>query len=297
MRMIRKKEEMLSYLIAPLGNFTSTTKIIIEDDLWIEPLKPHIELVTLKAFESRLIRHSCDFSHCIVYSNFNENEDNSREIMEKLLTTLRIFQDGDVYYNFAIIDKNGWYDNPVASLTIDQFAIFFFVCWDHMGLKSNYSINDSNVNSFKDFVKTFWKDPVLVTTPFHFFFKAYHEPYTEHRFLNYSIALENILVNDSDDSSNINYKFIDRGLFLLEKNKLFTELEIDKKVLILKEIYKTRSDIVHSSKRNRNWQEDKYVKQLVHIDMITRKFLNNLLIDKEIRISTNIDKEKRKRYL
>ncbi len=287
----------MATIVAPIGNFRCAADVILTDELRIEAIKPHMSALIAKAADERLIRHPVNYSHCIVYSNYDRNREDSREIMERLMIMLRLFKIGNVFYNYALIDEHDWYSSLKRgeAVPIEQFAIFFFFGWDAKGLPTIYELEEDEADELSRFIVTKRRKPIVYTRPYRFFFKSYHEPYAEHRFLDYVIAMENILANDSKDMSNIRYKFIDRGCYLLNR-ALPSDAGAEHHAKSLKEIYDARCEIVHSARSTRDWNSDKSVELLARADTYTRTLLCMLLEDESLARSTTIDSQKRISY-
>ena len=131
---------------------------------------------------------------------------------------------------------------------------------------------------------------------FRYFFRSYHEPYATDRFLSNAIGLENLLVNDSNDWSNIRYKFADRGSFLLQQASPNTAGP-DLYFKDLQDIYDGRSGIVHSSKNSdRDWNKEPDIKRLQNSETYLRHLLLYILHHPEMEKSSEVDKAKRQRY-
>jgi hypothetical protein len=287
---------IMATIIAPLGNFKSEQDIIFDKQIRIESLKEVIFKIMIEAFEKRLIRHPAKYTHCLIFDGYDPQSDKDREIMERLLTSLRLFKPGNIYYNYAIIDSVGWYSNPhkVDEKTLGQFSIFFFFGWDCIGLPSIYELKHNEAQNIRDFINLNWKNKnILCRRPYQYFFKAFHEPYAEQRFLDYVIALENILVNDQNDMSNIKYKFVDRGAFLLAK---YHGGDAVKYAECLKNIYDVRCKIVHSNGKQLDWTDNKFVQLMIDTDSYTRILLKAILENNCFIDSNEIDNQKWKMY-
>jgi hypothetical protein len=288
----------MANIIAPIANYACPDPSVrFGNDLCIEEMPKHISVAVQRAAEQKMIRHPVDYHYSLVYKSFEPDHDDSREIMERLITAMRLFKQGNIFYNYAIVDQNNFYSSPPAGkpVEIGHFAVFFFMGWHCEGLPDTFELLPSEIEKFQAFVATNWKRPKLYTRPFRFFFKAYHEGYAEHRFLDYVIALENVLANDSKDMSNIRYKFIDRGCYLLSKYcaHLGTPDSLGK---ALAEIYDRRCEIVHSTSKDRDWNEENSLLLLRQTDIFTRALLRLILEKEDLGDSRAIDAEKRAGY-
>jgi hypothetical protein len=288
---------IMATIIAPIANYRSDTAIPIEEHLRIEPIPQHVIGLMANAFNQRLIRHPTEYRYCIVYSDFDKTTDKSRELMERLITALRLFKPGNVFYNYALIDETHWYESPGGRdmIPLEQFAIFPFFGWSANGLVDYYEVSDKEVPILSQFVAKHWKTSLIHARAYKYFFKAYHEFYADHRFLDYTIALENVLANDENEISNIRYKFVDRGCFLLKRWLEPTE-SIDGISRTLKQIYDVRCEIVHSTKKERDWGEPKSTQLLKKTDLYVRTLLRNLLNEAKLAKASNVDAEKRSLY-
>ena len=131
---------------------------------------------------------------------------------------------------------------------------------------------------------------------YRFFFRSYHEPYATDRFLSAVVALENILVNDTDDRTNIRYKFMDRGGFLLQRARPQPE-GADIYCRRLGTIYDRRSGLVHSARSSlRDWVDQADIDVLRDADDYVRTLLSYLLRVPDLRQSGAVDRLKRSFY-
>jgi hypothetical protein len=122
-------------------------------------------------------------------------------------------QPGNVYYNFVLRDPSGWFDDPsdATRAPLEASSVYFFKGWDHPGIVSEYHVTDTEADDLSEFLAASWDSWVRKNRAFGLFFRGYHEPYADDRLLRNAIALENLLVNDTRDQSNIRYKFVDRA--------------------------------------------------------------------------------------
>lgn len=287
----------MATLIAPLGNFTAPNRFDLDIGLSIEPIPDHLKTEITIAKQYGFIRHPENFTHCAVCTDYSgDNDKESREFMQDLLILLSLFKPGNLYYNFGLIDRNGWYQDPVHNKNqAYRFGIFIFFGWSHPGIVDIYELVDDDLIPLAAFVKKNRKNPLLRVSASKYFFRAYHEPYTDDRFLYYAISLENMLVNDTKDTSSIKYKFVDRGCFLLKKALPYPE-ETDKISKSLSDIYDLRSRIVHSSKTTITLDTQDHIEILKNADNYTRALLRFILENPEYRESTYVDKIKRGLY-
>jgi len=130
---------------------------------------------------------------------------------------MRIFKPGNLYYNFALIDTNDWFFQPNPKKLLKIFSIFFYMGWSHSGTVQNFNLLNNEIKPLNKFISVNIGNKILDNRSFKYFFRSYHEPFKEDRFLDNAIALENILVNDTKERSNLLYKFVDRGCFLLQQ--------------------------------------------------------------------------------
>jgi hypothetical protein len=287
----------MATIIAPLGNFTAPSRIDLDRHLSIELIPDHLKAEINVAKQYGFIRHPENFTHCAVCTDYEgDNDKESREFMQDLLLLFGLFKPGNLYYNFGLIDRNGWYQDPAhIQNQAYRFGIFIFYGWSHPGIVDIYELANDDLAPLASFVTKNRKNSLLRRSACKYFFRAYHEPYTDDRFLYYAISLENMLVNDTKDISSIKYKFVDRGCFLLKKAIPSSEgaNEISKS---LSDIYDLRSKIVHSSRTpiTINTQDD--IEILQNADKYTRVLLRFIMENQEYYESTYIDKIKRDKY-
>ena len=161
--------------------------------------------------------------------------------IEKVLTTLRLFKEEIIGYNF-ILQPLGT-DPFAASATHFRHYELWFNPPDEKYLK-DFIIKPSEIDNLKilynsitaEFYKRF-------NISFGYFNKSYNEPYTPRdSFLDLMFALENIYLRG--DQLELGYKLRLRAAFVLAEN-----YEDRKNVFeVLKKSYKVRGQIVHGEK-------------------------------------------------
>ena len=286
-------------LIVPLGNIKCNPPISLSEDTTIEKIEDKFSPVIQDALSKNIIRHQVPFKYCLIVRNpkyLNDVKIIKKQIEDTILV-FRLFKEGDIFFNYICIDEKNWYDrSDVPDLKAKHVGVFFYMGWHHKGLSTTYIIESFETENLKQFFKNKISNRLLDHRSFRYFFKGFHEPYSEDRFLSNAIALENILVNDTKDQSNIRYKFIDRGCYLLH---ISTPGSNDANVYAksLRCIYDLRCKIVHSSKNDINWGDNQTQKTLYNSENYLRIFLNMILKNKRLIKSSEIDIEKRKLYL
>jgi hypothetical protein len=285
----------MATLVAPLGNLSIEDTLSLCQDLRIESTPRHMVDLIKRAEKTRLIRHPGKYGYCLVCEDVDKKT--ARSVLEDLVLLLRLYKPGNVYYNYAVIDEYGWYGDPHRKepVPVSQFAIFFFMGWRHGGLTATYSVTEEDVRPLASFVEHHRGKPLLQTRAYKFFFRGYHEPYAENRFLDNAIGLENILVNDTKEMSNIKYKFVDRGCFLLSK-AVSPKQKAASFAKPLTAIYKERSSIVHSRKEKRDWESPESIELLQNSDKYLRTILGFILDKEELADSKKVDRLKRDCY-
>lgn len=287
-------------IVAPLGNIESPSKLIINEKLYLEPIPRHMSPIIKRARDSYMIHHPPAYTHCLVLKSIdlsNSGEVGFRRDLEDIVLLLRLYKPGNVYYNYALIDKNNWYENPMRSQAIGmkEFAVFYYMGWPQKGVDQIFKLTKDDFRSLKVFVNKNIGKTILRTRPFRYFFRGFHEPQVDDRFLDNVIGLENILAGDTKDQSNIRYKFIDRGCFLLA-NVIPYEGDPNIYAKPLRDIYDTRCEIVHFSKYERDWHSDESVELVKNSDLFLRRILRLILEDEEFLNCEKVDKRKRKAF-
>lgn len=289
-------------LIAPLINISSPPTLDFGDSTSIAAIPQHLYPLMQKAVESYLIRHPAQYSRCLVVRDVEITGDlgiGARERLEEVVLRLRLYKPGGIGFNFAVVDKDGWYDDPEGKPmdNLQIISVFFYVVWERKGMPSQYELEPEDESSLR-YLFEFTKDQKLMDkAAFRYFFRSYHEPYATDRFLSNAIALENLLANDQKDWSNIRYKFVDRGCFLLQKAYPNPDVA-SVYVKPLKDIYDARSRIVHATKKsNRDWGTNEEITILRNSEQFLRWLLRYILDHPEMEKSENVDKAKQASYL
>jgi len=282
-------------IIAPLYNFNCESTIKLSPNAEIKETTKTDSIVIQKFLSLRKDEHKAMSKYSIYIYNQKIEEDDlskAKHIIEKYVLLLRIFRKGNIYFNFLFIDKN----NNI----IDREALFYtqqlnyYTGWSHKGLIHIYSLSDKDDDELQLFIKSYESLDLMNQRAFRSFFRSFHEPLSDDRFLDNVISLENILCNDSNDNSNIRYKFIDRGIFLL--HQINEKITVDEYKAKLSKIYDMRCNIVHSSKKIQNWIGEKYDDLLYNSDDFARKLLQYKLKNQSITESNKIDDLKRGLY-
>lgn len=280
----------MAYLIAPLANVKMTDTLIIDSSLRIDKTPVHVTKAISEARQRGYYRHPIKYDHCLVITDYSPsgNDSKSREILQRIVTLLRIYMPGDVFYSGGIIDKSGWYNNPKDQI-LNIFGIFVYMVWDSFSL---YEITKDNRDALVDFVRTHKKNKILKQSPFRLFFKGYHEPFPTDRFLDNAIGLESLLVNDGD-RSNFKYKFVDRGCYLL-KQALSSQDTAAVFAERLSNIYDIRSKLVHN--RESSFKKNDFLAASRDADQFLRVLLSYVLDNPGFINSKEIDDAKRALY-
>ena len=291
---------MASTIIAPLGNIECPSELVISGDVAIERLPSHMTPVIERAREAYIVRHAPMYSHCLVISgtDFSQQQsDEAKALVERFVLLLRIYRPGNVYFNFAVIDEDGWYRAPtvIRQVSLQKLGVFFYMGWGHRGTTQTLRLQSQDVNPLRELFRAHRGRDLLSERPFRYFFRGFHEPYSEDRFLDNIIGMENILVNDTSDQSNVRYKFVDRGCFLLQLSRPETE-GASAYVKPLSALYDLRCRIVHASRKEVDWTVAGTQDLLRRSEEFLRMILRIVLERPELAKAATIDKEKRKLY-
>lgn len=291
---------MACTIIAPLGAIDGASRVVLAPDVWIERMPSHVGPILEKARESYVLRHPPNYSHCLVAQPTHldtSDDDQIKEFVQQLVLLLRLWKPGDVYFNVIIVDQNGWYHSPTVTVApaFSMIGIFFYVGWTHRGLSVRYSLGVEEEPGVAAFIAAHRDKRLLDQRSYRFFFTAFHEPYTDDRFLKNAIGLENLLCSDVEEPSNLTYKFMDRGCFLLSRS---TPDAADAAAFLkpLKAIYKLRSTLVHSSKKQVDWGNAATSETLRDSERFLRTLLRFVLEHPEFDSAEAIDAAKRATY-
>jgi len=291
-------------LLAPLSGVELPEPVQLAPGVEIHRLSPAFDSILADAAERKLIRHPANHKYCLVVRNADlvlADASDAKAIIEEVVLRLRIYKAGDVGFNFAAVDPTGWYDQlerlandgqSRLSISYGMLAVFFYVVWDRPGLSQPYTLAPDDIPPLQALFEQTTGRKLLERTAFRYFFRAYHEPYATDRFLSNVIALENLLLGDSDERSSLMYKFADRGTFLVHQadpelcnpDGVFGDLQ---------DIYRARSAIVHRGE----WPNDDVpIKYLRNSEAYLRMLLDYVVRNRDMEKAKNIDAAKRRLY-
>jgi hypothetical protein len=290
-------------LIAPINNMQVRDghAIRLDENFEIHKIPEHVRKIIVDAKSSGFVRHPTNATHCLLIKNAevsSEDGTDAKETIEESVLRLRIYKAGGCYFDFGLIDEVGWFYAPDKNkpTPLKAIGVFFYIAWERKGMASLYQLEEVDIEPLGGLFKKTKNIMLLDQAPFRYFFRGYHEPYATDRFLSNAIALENIFANDQDDKSNIRYKFIDRGCFLLQQAQPHPEGP-NGYVKPLADIYDSRSRLVHSTKASkRDWNEDSEIKLLFDSEVFLRQALLYIVDNPEMINSNKIDVLKRQKY-
>lgn len=296
-------------IIAPLSNFRSATPLQLGDDTEIHAFQPGLQNIIEDARKSLVLRQPAQFTHCLVIKNILRDKDSTkyaRQRLEEAILRLRIFKPGSVGSSFSIVDHDGWYEKFVSTplniqaklnISYELIGVFFYIVWERPGFPSTYDITSEDLSSLKSLFSIGAGKSLLNKSSFRFFFRGFHEPYATDRFLSNAIGLENLLVNDTSEQSNVKYKFVDRGCFLLSQAMTIPE-HPQVYATRLSKIYDARSKIVHSrTAGGEDWETESEISLLKDAEDFLRCLLLFIIKNPELEDSNKIDKLKRELYV
>jgi hypothetical protein len=292
-------------LIAPLSHIRCSTPISLSTDIEIHAFYPGLENVIKDAREKGVVRHPAQFTHCLVIRNVENTQDDLSDLkarLEEVVLRLRIHKSGSIGFSFAIVDRDGWYEKLFTSepgqmnIAYQLLGVFFYIVWDRRGLPPIYEILPQDVEPLRDLFSRTANTKLMNKPAFRYFFRGYHEPYGTDRFLSNAIGLENLLVNDTKDLSNLTYKFVDRGCFLLTQAHPHPDGP-DAYVSTLTKIYKARSSVVHSTKKSKgDFDTSEETEILRSSEDYLRLLLKYVIDHPDMEDSNTVDKAKRRKY-
>lgn len=292
-------------VIAPLSHIRCSTPLTLGDDTEIHAFYPGLENIIKDARTKGVVRHPAQFTHCLIVRNVDTSQDDLSDIkgkLEEVVLRLRIHKSGSIGFSFAIVDRDGWYDKLFTAaqgqmdIAYQLIGVFFYIVWDRPGLPSIYEIDTEDVEPLRVLFSRTIAKKLMDKPAFRYFFRSYHEPYATDRFLSNAIGLENLLVNDTRDLSNLTYKFVDRGCFLLMQAHPHPDGP-EMYVATLTEIYKARSKAVHSTKKSKgDWDTAEEIAILKNSEDYLRLLLQYVLDHPEMEDSVIVDKVKRAKY-
>ena len=286
--------------IVPLGNCMIDLNGVTDGSITLVETPHHVQQIIDAARQSLFIRDPGAFPVCLILKlNDAQVQDSklARQLVEDAILLLRLAAPGNVYYNFILHDPCGWFENPsqANAASLQTSSVFFFKGWAHPGLEEGMVLSKEQAPAALAYVVANSEKTVIRKRAFTSFFRGYHEPYADDRLLRNAIGLENLFVNDVGEQSNVIYKFVDRGAYLLQLAAPLPD-GAEGYVVPLKNIYKARSRLVHTNDKELNWDKGDVVELLVNSDRYLRTALRQVLKDTLLLDSTEIDKRKRARY-
>jgi hypothetical protein len=286
--------------IVPLGNFDCAINLRLHNNIYVERTPMHVVPILQNALSKFFIRHPFPIKNLLIIRNerFDTNsKEHVQRYIEEIILLLRLYKQGSPFFNYIAVDVDDWYDNFQKNKTPNLFevGVFFYMGWSHKGLDTIYKIDKSDEKQLENLFNKYLGKDIISNRACKFFFKGFHEPYSDDRFLNNAIGLENILVNDTKEQSNIRYKFIDRGCFLLQAAdpkpvgaKYYSNP--------LKDIYDARCQLVHSNKSIINWADVGNQNLLKNSEEYLRTLLKYILANPKYTQAYRIDEDKRNKY-
>jgi hypothetical protein len=290
-------------VIAPIANVVASTPMVLDSRSDIRAMTPQMYGAMQAGWKQRLIRHPSAPTCCLYVRDValqpGDEGTSAKDAIEELVLRLRIFKAGAVSFDFGVIDSGGWYENPTEEKAthLALFGVFFYVPWAHHGMPVKFEVEPSEAESLRSFVTLTESQHLMDRPAYRYFFQSYHEPYATDRFLKNAIGLENLLVSDAKDTSNIRYKFVDRGCFLLNRAKPHSE-GASGYTKPLSDIYDARSRLVHASKSppTRSTASVEERDRLLRSEDYLRVLLRYLLEHPELDTAESIDSSKRQLY-
>ncbi len=292
-------------LIAPLNQLRCSTPINLGIDIEIHALHPALADLIEEAKHKGYARYPEKFTHCLIIKNVENTRDDLSDLkarLEEVILRLRIYKPGSIGFSFAIIDRDGGYDKIIAAksekvtITCQLLGVFFYTVWYRPGMPPTYEILPEDIDPLRKLFSRTANAKLMDKPSFRYFFRGYHEPYGTDRFLSNAIGLENLLVNDTKDLSNLTYKFVDRGCFLLTQASPHPDGP-EAYASTLNKIYQARSGVVHSKKKPKgDFESPEEIEILKNSEEYLRLLLKYVIDHPEMEDSIVVDKAKRKKY-
>ena len=194
------------------------------------------------------------------------NNKKGAEAIEDGIKILRLFKSGLIGFDCilkALADNSApaytsFYSHRYLTRITGEFKLY--------ELTESKEINSLTEfwSKYIDFIKT--ENKAL-----HWFYRSYHEFYSDDRLLDLVFTLENLYLKGDSEKQSLRYKFAIRGAFFLEKEPLKRK-EI---FAFLSEVYNLRNKIVHGD----NVPDYDSLDILPKLEDIVRKSLHNTLMD------------------
>jgi hypothetical protein len=306
---IKNKEENLSMpkvtLIAPLNHVACEVPIDLGSDVEIHAYNPRLSDIVKSAKDKGMVRNPDLFSHCLVVKNINDPDGDMsklRSTIEEIVLRLRLYKTGSIGFSFVIVDQDGWYEkmmaNPleIINIKVPLIGVLFYTVWARPGFPHNYEILTEDIAPITELLAHTHNLELMHKPAFRYFFRSFHEPYGTDRFLSNAIGLENLLVNDTSEPSNLIYKFVDRGCFLLTRASPHVDGP-QAYASILTKIYKARSNVVHSKKESKgDFDTAEEIEILIKSEEYLRLLLKYIIDHPEMGDSKEVDNAKRLKY-
>lgn len=287
--------------VAALTGCAIVERLRLADNVFVEPAKPHFVKLRNDLVGAQQVTYTGKVGGALVVVQREGLEDPvaaARSELEEALLRLRLYRIGQIGFNFGIYDSSHWYETGKLDpgTTIPSFSVHHYLVWQHPRLGMYLIVGKNDENGLAAIFTAAGAQQLLQKTAYRNFFRSYHEPYATDRFLQCAMALESLLVNDSRDTSNITYKFVDRGAFLMHQARP-VDGGVGEYVLRLKRIYGARSKLVHGSgPTGGDWTRPDEVALLEDADEFARVGLRYVLDHPDLADSCRLDDAKRARY-
>jgi hypothetical protein len=275
-------------------------RIDITDSTSLETISPDIQAYVDDALKTGFMMNRSKVGAYIeirAHEYEGDRLDSAREIADEILLRLRLYRVGEIGLSLILAGDIGWRNGKSSPEAphVHWSAIHHYIVWQRVGHSRPYSIGADDQTPLQ---RLFESEPTsLFDRPaYRQFSRSYHEPYATDRFLSCALGLENALVNEETEMSNISYKFVDRGSFILQRAQPH-ESGASHYADILRKIYKARSKLVHSGlSGTKDWSEQPDIELLSHSEHFLRIILRYFIDNPALMNAQEIDNAKRACY-
>jgi len=237
----------------PLLNFTSNKKLItLSNDIHIrKPTSREIEIIKESSKKWSNVKES-EYLLCLILK-INEPEEEpgqfinkyAKEEIEKVLSFLRLFQEGIIGYNLIVHKLSNEINYPYTAVT--YFTPAVYIKDAPASYRKIYSVSGDEAEKLEIFFKDYFFEESLkeLNLAIDYFSKSYQERYTPRdSFLDLIISLENLFLKGITDE--LSFRLRLRMAFLLSD-----DFDGRKKIYdFMRAAYGKRSKLVHGESVN-----------------------------------------------
>jgi len=290
----------MNIIIVPLtGTLAPSGKLKLNDSVYLIPTTVEIRSALDRPQFHRVGQSVANSAATLIIESFYPTSDPAAEAKasaEENVLRLRLALKGDIGMAAGFIDTIEWLAAPSARDPARWFAAYHYVVWhrQHHSTTADFRCLDDDERALL-FEEATGRE-LMKEAAFRFFFRAYHEPYATDRFLSNAIGLEALLMRGDSDTSNLSYKFRDRGAFALSQSPHHAPISVDELYSRLGKLYSARSKIAHGGLGDSDFREPADIQLLTDAEAYLRSRLLLYLSSSNLQDAAALDRAKRSQY-